>query len=157
MLYLQLNFTINNNIYRMLLGHLDVLFLKVWLSILKPTAREKGQLQSIIATRRQQRAEYKKKKKPINPKVYFSNERTFLGWFQAAVFIAGSGLTIHSFNKNDPAGYCLIITAMFVLLYAIVLYYRRNSKLLKGQMDGLHDMVGPALLVALVFFVLIYS
>jgi len=99
----------------------------------------------------------KEKKKDINPKVYFSNERTFLGWFQAAVFIGGAGLTIHSINRQDPAAYLLLSAAFIVLLWAICLYYIRNYKLLKGTTTGLHDVYGPALLVLLILFVFGYS
>eukprot|EP01083_Nonionella_stella_P096151 270204_1 len=99
----------------------------------------------------------RKKTKAVNPKVYFSNERTFLGWFQAAVFIGGSGLTINSIDRSDPAGYLLICVAAVVLLWAIVLYYKRNFKLLKGKMNGLHDFYGPTILVSVILFVFAYS
>merc|ERR1712228_1124952 len=104
----------------------------------------------------------KNKKKQIskasaNPKIYFSNERTFLGWFQAAVFIGGSGLTIHSIDAEDPAAYLLLSVALIVLLWAICLYYKRNIQLLKGTTTGLHDMYGPAILASAITFVFAYS
>eukprot|EP01084_Bolivina_argentea_P005659 10668_1 len=98
-----------------------------------------------------------KKQKSLNPKIYFSNERTFLGWFQAAVFIGGAGLTIHSSNIHDPAGFTLLAVALLVLVWAIILYYRRNYKLIHGQMNGLHDLYGPAILVSVIILVFSYS
>eukprot|EP01084_Bolivina_argentea_P208478 355423_1 len=98
-----------------------------------------------------------KKTKQVNPKVYFSNERTFLGWFQAAVFIGSAGLTICSINQNDIAGPLLIGVAGLVLLWAVFIYYKRNFKLLKGSMDGLHDLYGPVFLVSVIIFVFTYS
>eukprot|EP01083_Nonionella_stella_P287862 979953_1 len=99
----------------------------------------------------------KKKKKIMNPKVYFSNERTFLQWFQAAVFVGSAGLTIRSMNPDDVAAILLISTSFLILMWAVVIYYRRNYRLLRNEQEGLHDLYGPAVLVSVMIFVMGYS
>eukprot|EP01083_Nonionella_stella_P287861 979951_1 len=98
-----------------------------------------------------------KKKKIMNPKVYFSNERTFLQWFQSAVFVGSAGLTIHANYPTDVSGYLMIGTSFLILMWAVVTYYKRNYRLLRNEQEGLHDLYGPAVLVFVMIFVMGYS
>ena len=98
-----------------------------------------------------------KYKKKVNPKIHFSNERTWLGWFQAAIFIGATGLTIHTIDKQNPSAHLLLSVSGFVLIWATIIYYRRNVKISMGEMNELYDFDGPAILVSIILFVFSYS
>lgn len=93
----------------------------------------------------------------IEPKVFFANERTFLTWFQSALFVSSIGIAIIS---SDPAsrttGGILLTIGALLIFYAIFTYTQRGSSLLRRVGNGYHDPIGPPVLgvtVVSVFFV----
>merc|ERR1712154_8980 len=105
----------------------------------------------------QKKSPTKRKPKPVNPKVHFSNERTFMQWFKASIFMGSSGVTVNALQPGDPAGIMMVACAFAILLWGLMVYYVRNWKLLTGQMEGLHDFWGPGMLGILLAFVFGYS
>ena len=62
--------------------------------------------------------------KKVDPKVYFSLERTFLAWMKASIWIAGISIAIGSRSKNSDAQalYSLFFlgVAIAFVIYALV-------------------------------------
>ena len=83
----------------------------------------------------------------IEPKVFFANERTFLTWFQSALFVSSIGIAIIS---SDPAsrttGGILLAIGALLIFYAIFTYTQRGSSLLRRVGNGYHDPIGPPIL-----------
>merc|ERR1712228_314295 len=101
--------------------------------------------------------ERSKKRKPINPKTHFSNERTFLQWFKSAIFVGSSGLSIHALDPASSAGFIMVAVGILILVWGMIVYYVRNWKLITGQMEGLHDFYGPGFLGTILLIVFIYG
>jgi len=99
----------------------------------------------------------KKHFKPVNPKVHFSAERTFLQWFKAAIFIGSSGLSVNALAPKEAAGLMMVSVAGIIVIWAMVVYYIRSWKLLQGQMEGLHDLLGPGFLGCLLLGLFAYA
>lgn len=59
----------------------------------------------------------------VEPKVFFSNERTFLAWLHTSVLLAGASIAITSFSDNDLLsqlyGIILLPVAITFLVYAM--------------------------------------
>merc|ERR1712228_873075 len=69
--------------------------------------------------------ERSKKRKPINPKTHFSNERTFLQWFKSAIFVGSSGLSIHALDPASSAGFIMVAVGILILVWGMIVYYVR--------------------------------
>ena len=59
----------------------------------------------------------------VEPKVFFSNERTFLAWLHTSVLLAGASIAITSFSQGDLLsqlyGIILLPVAISFLVYAM--------------------------------------
>lgn len=87
----------------------------------------------------------------VEPKTFFSNERTFLHWYQSGVLMVTVGLAAFSVDQDgaDIIGTTLCALAFLILFYASYTYKRRNYILKNKIMDvELQDEWGPIGLVA---------
>jgi len=100
----------------------------------------------------------KRGRKEVNPKVHFSNERTFLQWFKSAIFIGSGGLSVNAVSSGESvAGTLMVVSAVLILLWGVVVYYIRNFKLVTGHLSGLHDFWGPGLLSVILLLMFLYE
>lgn len=86
----------------------------------------------------------------VEPKVFFSNERTFLAWLHTSVLLAGASIAITSFSEGDLLsqlyGIILLPVAISFLVYAMHQYGKR-SKMIRTTAPGPYeDIVGPSVL-----------
>lgn len=87
----------------------------------------------------------------IEPKVFFSNERTFLAWMHVSVILAGTSVAILALSDYDNIGkqlYGLIMlpVAVAFLVYAMYQYVKR-SYMIRHKLPGPYDdTVGPTIL-----------
>jgi uncharacterized membrane protein YidH (DUF202 family) len=90
----------------------------------------------------------------VEPKSYFANERTFVQWISAALFlttIAALLLNFDTKNGNElTSGLALIWLAGCIVIYSLFVYCRRLKLLRTGQTYGYVDRVGPSLLAGAV-------
>jgi len=93
----------------------------------------------------------------IEPKTFFSNERTYLQWFNAAVFVASGGLTIMSLSESKTAGTLLVLVAILIIFYSSFIYYKRNDALINHRADGYNDLYGPLVLSMIMIISFIIS
>jgi SPX domain protein involved in polyphosphate accumulation/uncharacterized membrane protein YidH (DUF202 family) len=86
----------------------------------------------------------------IEPKSYFANERTFIQWISAALFLITIAVLLIEYGSAQPnvmpIGYFLIGDSIFIVVYSLFVYYRRVYLLSTGKPFGYIDMVGPLLL-----------
>ena len=80
------------------------------------------------------------------PKTFFSNERTYLQWFNAAVFVASGGLTVMSLSDTKTVGILLVLVSTIIIMYSTFIYYRRNDALVNRRPEGYNDLYGPIVL-----------
>ncbi|CAG8453505.1 8773_t:CDS:2 [Diversispora eburnea] len=89
----------------------------------------------------------------IEPKVFFANERTFLSWLQFTVVLGG--LAIGLLNFGDKIGRIsaglFTLVAMSMMMYALLLYHWRASKIRKKEEGPYDDRYGPTLLCVFLF------
>lgn len=87
----------------------------------------------------------------IEPKVFFSNERTFLAWMHVSVILAGASVAILAISDFENIGkqvYGLIMlpVAVAFLVYAMNQYVKR-SYMIRHKLPGPYeDTVGPTIL-----------
>lgn len=81
----------------------------------------------------------------IEPKVFFANERTFLAWFNSAIFASSVGIAVKTSGAQIPGG-LLVGVGVLVIAYAIATYMQRTSSLLNRKASGYHDKYGPIFL-----------
>jgi len=87
----------------------------------------------------------------IEPKVFFSNERTFLAWMHVSVILAGASIAILALADYESIGkqmYGLIMlpVAVAFLVYAMYQYVKR-SYMIRHKLPGPYDdTVGPTVL-----------
>jgi hypothetical protein len=60
----------------------------------------------------------------VEPKVFFSNERTFLAWLHTSVLLAGASIAITSFAKANPYSqiYGLILLPVSIAFISYSMY-----------------------------------
>ena len=83
----------------------------------------------------------------VEPKTFFANERTFLQWFQLAVFLMSFGLALLTFEAT-AAGVFLISVSVLTVGYANLIFYRRNWFLKNRMPVGYADSWGPGVISA---------
>ena len=93
----------------------------------------------------------------IEPKTFFANERTYLQWFNSAVFVSTGGLTIMGLAESSAPGIMLVISSIFIMLYSAFIYYKRNEALVNRNPSGYNDLHGPLLLTFIMIICLILS
>lgn len=88
----------------------------------------------------------------IEPKVFFSNERTFIAWMHVSIILAGGSIAILAFaeDTNNPFsqlyGIILLPVAISFIIYSMYQYQRR-AKMIRTRHPGPYeDTVGPAVL-----------
>jgi hypothetical protein len=63
----------------------------------------------------------------VEPKVFFANERTFLQWLHASLFLAGASVAIVAFADSNPWSQLYGITLLPVA-FAFILYSMYQCK-----------------------------
>lgn len=94
----------------------------------------------------------KERKVPIKiePKVFFSNERTFLAWLHVSIMLAGASIAIVAFADSNPwsqmYGVLLLPVAIAFICYAMMQYARRSAMIRNKAPGPYEDTVGPTVL-----------
>eukprot|EP00531_Pseudo-nitzschia_arenysensis_P011300 CAMPEP_0116141732 /NCGR_PEP_ID=MMETSP0329-20121206/14534_1 /TAXON_ID=697910 /ORGANISM="Pseudo-nitzschia arenysensis, Strain B593" /LENGTH=214 /DNA_ID=CAMNT_0003636925 /DNA_START=46 /DNA_END=690 /DNA_ORIENTATION=+ len=87
----------------------------------------------------------------IEPKVFFSNERTFLAWMHVSVILAGASVAILALSDYENIskqlyGLIMLPVAVSFLVYAMYQYIKR-SYMIRHKLPGPYeDTVGPVVL-----------
>ena len=88
----------------------------------------------------------------IEPKVFFSNERTFIAWMHVSIILAGGSIAILAFaeDSHNPIsqlyGIILLPVAISFIVYSMYQFQRR-AKMIRTRHPGPYeDTVGPAVL-----------
>lgn len=87
----------------------------------------------------------------IEPKVFFSNERTFLAWMHLSVVLAGASIAILAFaDDQNPLsqlyGVVLLPVAIAFIVYSMYQYSRRARMIRTRHPGPYEDTVGPTVL-----------
>ncbi|KAG5191714.1 hypothetical protein JKP88DRAFT_271253 [Tribonema minus] len=97
----------------------------------------------------------------VEPKVFFSNERTFIAWMNMAVTLSTIAMAIVAFADHNPwsqvYGLVLMPVAVAFVLYALYQYMRR-AKLIRQRAPGPYeDNVGPTVLATMLMVAIILN
>ncbi|CAJ1968533.1 unnamed protein product [Cylindrotheca closterium] len=93
-----------------------------------------------------------KKAVRIEPKTYFANERTFIQWVSAALFLVTTSAIL--LEAENGEGYAkltattLLIFALIIAIYAVGLYYSRLWLLTNARPYGYISHFGPFVLTS---------
>lgn len=90
----------------------------------------------------------------IDPKVFFSNERTYLKWLHTSVTLGSISSGLLGFNSilhgEERGNKWLRVVALALLLvaisftaYALFTYQKRNRMLRMKQTNGYADLIAP--------------
>mmetsp|Transcript_3665 Transcript_3665/g.4950 ORF Transcript_3665/g.4950 Transcript_3665/m.4950 type:complete len:239 (-) Transcript_3665:302-1018(-) len=86
----------------------------------------------------------------VEPKVFFSNERTFLAWLHVSVILAGASVAIAAFADANPwsqlYGVLLLPVAIAFICYAMYQYARRANMIRRKDPGPYEDLFGPTCL-----------
>lgn len=115
----------------------------------------------------------------IEPKTFFANERTFLSWLSIAVLVMFMGLSLlgghklgggsvsedkqHSSQESRAIGAAHISGALIspisilLLVYALLVYRRRSTQILRRETVRYDDQKGPILITVLLIIVLVMA
>ncbi|KAJ2897905.1 hypothetical protein GGI21_002401 [Coemansia aciculifera] len=85
----------------------------------------------------------------VEPKVFFANERTFLSWLNFAIVLGSLALGLLNFGDRTGkiAGAAFTLIAMFVMVYALVLFQWRAERIRQRDAGPYDDRRGPTVLV----------
>ncbi|KAJ2610671.1 GTPase regulator Nrf1 [Coemansia sp. RSA 1365] len=85
----------------------------------------------------------------VEPKVFFANERTFLSWLNFAIVLGSLALGLLNFGDKTGkiAGAAFTIIAMFVMVYALMLFQWRAERIRRRDAGPYDDRRGPVVLV----------
>eukprot|EP00904_Undaria_pinnatifida_P006807 jgi/Undpi1/3256/HiC_scaffold_15.g06630.m1 len=95
----------------------------------------------------------------VEPKTFFANERTFIQWISAAVFVYGVSTALFAFDANSEENGITIASAailsavsLMILIYGAVIFYLRLDRL-KNRKDSkvFADKWGPGMLAVGLF------
>ncbi|CAH1787178.1 unnamed protein product [Owenia fusiformis] len=93
---------------------------------------------------------YKKatKRLKIEPKTYFANERTFMQWGQAGMFLLGVGGALVGIHDQATRNISIMFFALslFMFIYACTVFYVRLHLIKKGNASRFDDWFGPGIL-----------
>ncbi|KAJ2862659.1 GTPase regulator Nrf1 [Coemansia erecta] len=86
----------------------------------------------------------------VEPKVFFANERTFLSWLNFAIVLGSLALGLLNFGDRTGkiAGAAFTLIAMFVMVYALMLFQWRAERIRQRDAGPYDDRRGPTVLVA---------
>mmetsp|Transcript_46149 Transcript_46149/g.111867 ORF Transcript_46149/g.111867 Transcript_46149/m.111867 type:complete len:210 (+) Transcript_46149:117-746(+) len=89
----------------------------------------------------------------IDPKVYFSVERTYLAWMHTAILLSGISMAMMNYSdeSDNTAFYGLLLLPVGIafILYAMYQYAKRNHMLLSRSPGPYEDKWGPVILGSL--------
>ncbi|KAJ2083669.1 hypothetical protein H4R24_000627 [Coemansia sp. RSA 988] len=85
----------------------------------------------------------------VEPKVFFANERTFLSWLNFAIVLGSLALGLLNFGDKTGkiAGAAFTVIAMFVMVYALMLFQWRAERIRRREAGPYDDRIGPTILV----------
>ena len=90
----------------------------------------------------------------VDPKVFFSIERTFLAWMHTSLIVAAIALGVNNFADQSITmqmyGLLLNLVAIVFVIYAIVQYAKRNHMILIRSPGPYEDRVGPMVLGSII-------
>eukprot|EP00611_Tribonema_gayanum_P009198 TRINITY_DN1895_c0_g1_i5.p1 TRINITY_DN1895_c0_g1~~TRINITY_DN1895_c0_g1_i5.p1 ORF type:complete len:181 (-),score=44.99 TRINITY_DN1895_c0_g1_i5:72-614(-) len=97
----------------------------------------------------------------VEPKVFFSNERTFIAWMHVSVTMATIATAIISFGDRNPwselYGLILLPVAIAFVVYSLYQYMRR-ARLIRHRAPGPYeDNVGPTVLATMLMVAIILN
>lgn len=92
----------------------------------------------------------------VEPKTFFANERTFMGWVSMAVSIQTMALLLVNFGQRIP-GMILFPFCFLFMVYALYTYFWRMSNIQKRNSVAYHDKCGPPILVGVLLAAVIAS
>eukprot|EP00742_Colponemidia_sp_Colp-10_P005749 GILJ01006144.1.p1 GENE.GILJ01006144.1~~GILJ01006144.1.p1 ORF type:complete len:1035 (-),score=198.45 GILJ01006144.1:482-3319(-) len=86
------------------------------------------------------------------PKTYFANERTFIQWLSASLFILSLSIALLELGNYSArfAGIAFFIVSLMFICYALGIWQWRLSKLTRKDDSSYEDRVGPYLLVVFI-------
>lgn len=85
----------------------------------------------------------------VEPKSFFANERTFIQWVSAALLLMTVAELLFASARDSlsksalVAGNFMMAVALVVIVYAIVLFYRRLYLMSNSKPYGYADTIGP--------------
>ncbi|KAI8322192.1 SPX-domain-containing protein [Martensiomyces pterosporus] len=85
----------------------------------------------------------------VEPKVFFANERTFLAWLNFSIVLGSLALGLLNFGDQTGriAGAVFTLIAMFVMVYALLLFQWRAERIRQRDSGPYDDRKGPTILV----------
>lgn len=86
----------------------------------------------------------------IEPKVFFSNERTFLAWLHTSVLLAGASVALISLSGDTVLdqlyGIILLPIAIAFMVYSMHQYGNRAQMIRRRAPGPYEDIIGPSIL-----------
>ena len=97
---------------------------------------------------------------PLEPKLYFANERTFLHWMHASLTLTSVGMVLVAMDDDSPAplviGVALSLISVLLIAYAYRTFIRRIGFIRsRSATERVDDPVGPVVLAAAVIVALV--
>jgi uncharacterized membrane protein YidH (DUF202 family) len=93
----------------------------------------------------------------VEPKVFFANERTFLSWFNSALFTGSVGIALTQTPGGRLPGGLLLLSGLIIIGYSILTYLQRTFSLVERKPTGYHDLYGPIILSVVIITVFVLS
>ncbi|OZJ03478.1 hypothetical protein BZG36_02740 [Bifiguratus adelaidae] len=84
----------------------------------------------------------------VEPKVFFANERTFLSWLSFAVVLGGLAVSLLNFGDRISiiAAGMFTFVAMMGMMYSLLTYHWRVTKIRRRDSTLYDDRLGPTIL-----------
>mmetsp|Transcript_18485 Transcript_18485/g.26063 ORF Transcript_18485/g.26063 Transcript_18485/m.26063 type:complete len:193 (-) Transcript_18485:82-660(-) len=95
----------------------------------------------------------------VEPKVFFSNERTFIAWMNMAVTLSTIATAILAFANHNPwsqvYGLILLPVSISFIFYALYKYLDRSRKIRIRSPGPYEDVNGPIILASMLMIAII--
>ena len=122
----------------------------------KATASWTKTLSSLLPNRQREPRIAPKRPARVEPKSFFANERTFIQWTSAALWLLTIAALLAEREVDGTsyltaAGLVLCTGALVVLVHSLYVYFRRIHLMQTGNPKGYVDRFGPMLLFTAVF------
>jgi len=83
----------------------------------------------------------------VEPKTFFANERTFIQWVSAALFLVTIAILLLEMGAASmTVSIVMVAFSAVIIMYSMAVYYRRLQLLSSGEAYGYIDHVGPIVL-----------